>query len=123
MVSRLAKARMVPSAWCPSSDETARSPASGEFIRNASTGVQESAPFYHGSKASPVAGSCPSRLQLHLWRRRGYGTGMSRIFTTSFSSVYPLYLAKVQRKGRAKAELDQVIQWLTGFDRSSTTRP
>lgn len=48
---------------------------------------------------------------------------MSRIFTTSFSSVYPLYLAKVQRKGRAKAELDQVIQWLTGFDRSSTTRP
>ncbi|WP_432558192.1 DUF2200 domain-containing protein [Granulicoccus sp. GXG6511] len=41
---------------------------------------------------------------------------MSRIFTTSFASVYPLYLAKVEKKGRTKAELDQVIEWLTGFD-------
>jgi hypothetical protein len=41
---------------------------------------------------------------------------VSRIFTTSFASVYPLYLAKVERKGRSKAELDQVIRWLTGFD-------
>ena len=41
---------------------------------------------------------------------------MSRIFTTSFASVYPLYLAKVQRKGRTNEELDQVICWLTGFD-------
>ena len=41
---------------------------------------------------------------------------MTRIFTTSFSSVYPHYVAKVERKGRSKAELDEVIQWLTGFD-------
>jgi hypothetical protein len=41
---------------------------------------------------------------------------MSRIFTTSFASVYPHYVAKVERKGRTKAELDQVIEWLTGFD-------
>lgn len=41
---------------------------------------------------------------------------MSRIFQTSFASVYPLYLAKVERKGRTKAELDSVITWLTGFD-------
>lgn len=41
---------------------------------------------------------------------------MSRIFTTSFASVYPLYVAKVERKGRTQAELDQVIEWLTGFD-------
>ena len=41
---------------------------------------------------------------------------MSRIFTTSFASVYPHYVAKVEKKGRTKAELDQVIQWLTGFD-------
>lgn len=40
---------------------------------------------------------------------------MSRIFTTSVASVYPLYLAKVERKGRTKAELDEVIRWLTGF--------
>jgi hypothetical protein len=39
-----------------------------------------------------------------------------RIFGTSIASVYPLYLAKVERKGRTKAELDQVIEWLTGYD-------
>jgi len=39
-----------------------------------------------------------------------------RIFTTSFASVYPLYVAKVEKKGRTKAELDRVIRWLTGFD-------
>jgi len=36
-----------------------------------------------------------------------------------FASVYPLYLAKVTRKGRTKAELDQVIKWLTGFDQQT----
>jgi hypothetical protein len=41
---------------------------------------------------------------------------MSRIFSTSFSAIYPLYLAKVEKKHRTKAELDQVICWLTGFD-------
>jgi len=39
-----------------------------------------------------------------------------RIAKMTFSSVYPLYLAKVEKKGRTKAELDQVIQWLTNFD-------
>ena len=41
---------------------------------------------------------------------------VSRIFTVSVASVYPLYVAKVERKGRTRAELDQVIEWLTGFD-------
>jgi hypothetical protein len=44
---------------------------------------------------------------------------MSRIFTTSFASVYPHYVAKVEKKGRTKAELDQVIEWLTGYDESA----
>ena len=44
---------------------------------------------------------------------------MSRIFTSSVASVYPLYLAKVERKGRTKAELDQVIEWRTGFDEAA----
>ncbi len=44
---------------------------------------------------------------------------MSRIFTTSFASVYPLYVAKVERKGRTQAELDRVIHWLTGFDETA----
>ncbi|WP_456698220.1 DUF2200 domain-containing protein [Aeromicrobium sp. P5_D10] len=41
---------------------------------------------------------------------------MHRIFTTSFASVYPHYVTKVEKKGRTKAELDRVIEWLTGFD-------
>jgi hypothetical protein len=41
---------------------------------------------------------------------------MSRIFTISFASVYPHYVTKVEKKGRTKAELDEVIEWLTGFD-------
>lgn len=40
---------------------------------------------------------------------------MAKIFQMSFASVYPLYLAKLERKGRTKAELDQVIKWLTGY--------
>lgn len=39
-----------------------------------------------------------------------------RIAKMTFASVYPLYLAKVERKGRTKEELHQVITWLTGFD-------
>lgn len=44
---------------------------------------------------------------------------MHRIFTTAFSSVYPHYVAKVEKKGRSKDELDQVIEWLTGYDASA----
>ena len=42
-----------------------------------------------------------------------------RIFTTSVASVYPHYVNKVEKKGRTKAELDEVIEWLTGFDGSA----
>lgn len=38
-----------------------------------------------------------------------------RIYTTSFASVYPLYVAKAEKKGRSKAEVDQIISWLTGY--------
>ena len=41
---------------------------------------------------------------------------MHRIFTTTVASVYPHYVAKVEKKGRTRAELDEVIEWLTGFD-------
>jgi hypothetical protein len=50
------------------------------------------------------------------------GTGRHRIFTTTVSSVYPLYLAKVQKKGRTKDELDAAICWLTGYDESGLDR-
>jgi hypothetical protein len=39
-----------------------------------------------------------------------------RFAKMTFASVYPLYIAKIERKGRTKEELDQVIEWLTGFD-------
>lgn len=39
-----------------------------------------------------------------------------RIAEMTFASVYPHYLAKVEKKGRTKAELHQVIEWLTGYD-------
>jgi hypothetical protein len=43
-------------------------------------------------------------------------THNERFAKMTFASVYPLYLTKVERKGRTKEELHQVIQWLTGFD-------
>lgn len=45
-----------------------------------------------------------------------------RIFTTSFASVYPLYVQKAERKGRTQAEVDEVIRWLTGYDQAGLER-
>lgn len=42
-------------------------------------------------------------------------TTKHRIYNTSFASVYPHYVAKAERKGRTKAEVDEIILWLTGF--------
>ncbi len=44
------------------------------------------------------------------------GTHNQRIAQMTFASVYPMYVAKVEKKGRTKKELHQVIEWLTGFD-------
>ena len=43
-------------------------------------------------------------------------THNQRIAKMTFASVYPLYLTKVEKKGRTKEELHQVIEWLSGFD-------
>jgi hypothetical protein len=42
-------------------------------------------------------------------------TTKHRIYTMSFARVYPLYIAKVERKGCTKAEVDEVIRWFTGY--------
>jgi hypothetical protein len=42
-----------------------------------------------------------------------------RIFTMPFSSIYPLYIQKAEKKGRAKEEVDEIIFWLTGYDEHS----
>ncbi|HUS37213.1 MAG TPA: DUF2200 domain-containing protein [Verrucomicrobiae bacterium] len=44
-------------------------------------------------------------------------TTKHRILTTSFASVYPLYVAKAERKGRKKSEVDAIICWLTGYSK------
>lgn len=41
-----------------------------------------------------------------------------RIFTIAFAKVYPLYIQKAERKNRTKEEVDQVICWLTGYDKT-----
>lgn len=41
-----------------------------------------------------------------------------RIFTTAFAKVYPMYVQKAERKGRTRAEVDEIICWLTGYDRA-----
>jgi hypothetical protein len=47
---------------------------------------------------------------------------VSRIFSVPFASVYPHYVAKAEKKGRTKDEVDQVIRWLTGFDQTTLER-
>ncbi|MBC2035418.1 DUF2200 domain-containing protein [Listeria booriae] len=42
-----------------------------------------------------------------------------RIYTMSFASVYPLYIQKAEKKDRTKAEVDEIIFWLTGYDEAS----
>ena len=42
-----------------------------------------------------------------------------RIFTTSFAKVYPFYVAKAEKKGRTKAEVDAILCWLTGYSQKA----
>ena len=42
-----------------------------------------------------------------------------KIYTMTFSTIYPLYVAKAERKGRTKEEVGQIIEWLTGHDEAS----
>ena len=59
------------------------------------------------------------------YRSSGFGQyrcRVTRIFSVSFASVYPLYVTKVEKKGRTNDELDEVIQWLTGFDDADLDR-
>lgn len=42
-----------------------------------------------------------------------------KIYTMSFSSVYPLYIAKAEKKGRTKSEVDEIIRWLSGYSQEA----
>jgi hypothetical protein len=43
----------------------------------------------------------------------------ARVFKMSFASIYPMYIQKVEKKGRTKAELDEVLCWLTGYNKQT----
>ena len=45
-------------------------------------------------------------------------TTKHRIYSISFATVHPLYVAKVERKGRKQAEVDEIVRWLTGYSQS-----
>jgi hypothetical protein len=45
-----------------------------------------------------------------------------RIYGMAFGKVYPAYVNKAERKGRTKAEVDEIIQWLTGYDEAGLGR-
>ncbi len=45
-----------------------------------------------------------------------------RIYTTSFAGVYPMYVAKAEKKGRTRAEVDEIIRWLTGYSQVELTK-
>ncbi len=44
-----------------------------------------------------------------------------KIYSMSFAKVYPLYVAKAEKKGRSKAEVDAIVEWLTGYDEAGLT--
>jgi len=46
----------------------------------------------------------------------------ARVFRMAFASVYPHYIAKAEKKGRTKAEVHAIIQWLTGYDETALQR-
>ncbi|PPI09081.1 DUF2200 domain-containing protein [Rathayibacter sp. AY1B8] len=47
---------------------------------------------------------------------------MSRIFSVAFADVHPLYVAKAERKGRTREEVDEAVRWLTGFSDEELAR-
>jgi len=44
---------------------------------------------------------------------------LERVYKISFTSIYPMYIQKVEKKGRTKEELDEIIFWLTGYDKKN----
>jgi hypothetical protein len=58
-------------------------------------------------------------VQLFIIKKERFKMEKPRIFTMPFSSIYPLYIQKVEKKGRTKIEVDEIIFWLTGYDEHS----
>ena len=56
------------------------------------------------------------------FRRPSYAFHMHRIFNLPVASLYPLYVTKLEKKGRTTEELDETIEWLTGYDKAAVQR-
>ena len=56
---------------------------------------------------------------LHSSLEGGPAVASNRIFSMSFSKVYPLYVEKAEKKGRSKAEVDEIIRWLFGYSQEA----
>jgi hypothetical protein len=67
-----------------------------------------------GRLAAAASGSHGGATRVDREAARGL-MAKHRLYTTSFASVYPAYVAKAEKKGRTKAEVDEIIQWLTGY--------
>ena len=67
-------------------------------------------------------GRDPRSGDLCLAAAPSYRHSVSKIYDKPVASIYPLYLAKVEKKGRTNDELDEVIRWLTGFDQPALQR-
>lgn len=52
---------------------------------------------------------------LDVLERSGCNMAKHQVYTMSFARVYPLYVAKAEKKGRTKTEVDEIIRWLTGY--------
>ena len=62
-----------------------------------------------------TASKRPTNIETVSKRSAEPASKKPRVFTMSFGSVYPLYVQKAEKKGRTKAEVDEVIAWLTGY--------
>src|SRR5262245_46123876 len=61
----------------------------------------------------------PLGLKMGETRREEPTMNLSKVYAMSFASVYPMYLQKAKKKGRTKAEVDEIICWLTGHTAKS----
>jgi hypothetical protein len=71
-----------------------------------------------GNRGTGEKSASPRATSTQTAGKQGAGNrsaGNHRIYAMSFASVYPLYVQKAERKGRTKAEVDEVIRWLTGY--------
>ncbi|HEY3390558.1 MAG TPA: DUF2200 domain-containing protein [Prolixibacteraceae bacterium] len=78
--------------------------------------VKATKPYHQPMFAAIVTNDPTRKIKAKIKGMNNSDTQNQRIAKMTFSSVYPMYLAKVEKKGRTKEELHQVIAWLTGFN-------